>query len=1011
MSFTKYNAEWGNDYKGQDLRIEMKCIQRGGQWKGAKGQTCGLGNIHHYEQMRNILWPDLDDHRWNKLCRDTILTSKITVLLGCASSGKTHSAAWIYLCEYLCFPEETCVLVSSTHMDGLRLRVWAEICMLWQKAIERFPELPGNLIDSRILIATDNINDSDGDDRALARDWRKGIKGIPCVQNGKFIGLSKFQGIKQKRMRLIADEACFPAGTLIDTPNGKTPIEKLSIGDEISNVLGVSRIRRVFKTTSGRLVKIKSCDGREIVCTPLHPIFTNKGWICACELNQSHYMLSAYEAMQVLQPTVQTLRTTANLQSVPRKAGRLQTLSATVFSETSTCGNFVLQSEMQVTLDSSKSKKYEAMREVQESIQGNGESVSVRYVPEFEDNLQVLQGDVCKNPIERRCDFLQSQLLVEMEPFSTGISSEILYKRTRTENISGGDGKAFGTPGICGSLSATFNKQSFDAQSRSEGPHYKKFEGVGAQAHISGWQWNQPHNGGTEVKGTDSRIGTEYSGKNGDEERFGLSNLLQIGHWNSETQIGSGSRRKFSQTSRASISGCKENEFSNGSWVDSVENIEQKDFERWGGSKGRVNVYNLEIEGHPSYSVSGFLVHNSQMGASFLNAFANLDKNEDFRAIILGNPNDPSDPLGKSAEPKDGWSNHLEPTKTEVWETRFMNGKCVNLVGTDSPNFDFPADQPTRYKYLISKEKIENTLSFFPKDSVEYYSNCIGVMKVGILARRVVSRDMCVQFDAFKEAIWDGSTRTRICALDAAYSGDRCALMHIDFGRDHNGEQIFCCYPPVIIPVIVRQDMIAEDQIAVFLKQYADDNDIKPENFYHDSTGRGSLGTSLARIWSNLCNPVEFGGSPTKRPVSLDLFIDDAETGQRRLKRCDEHYSKFVSELAFSVRYVIEGRQMRNLPTDVMEELCLRKWDKVRGDRIEVEPKSGTATKPGMKQRVGFSPDLADVLSICVEGARRRGFEIKKLGIATETESDKDFFETEANDYREAIKAKLLQHR
>lgn len=606
--FTKYNAEWGSDYKGEDLRIEMKCIQKGGTWTNAKGQKCGKGLSFHYEEMRKILWPHLDDHRWHRLCRDTILTSKVTVLMGCASSGKTHEASWLYLCEYFCFPEETCVLVSSTHMDGLKLRVWAEICMLWQMAIEKFPFLPGHMVDSRILIATDDIKDTDVDDRSLARDWRKGIKGVPCVQNGKFVGLAKFQGIKQKRMRLVADEA-------------------------------------------------------------------------------------------------------------------------------------------------------------------------------------------------------------------------------------------------------------------------------------------------------------------------------------------------------------------------------------------------------------------AAMSGAFLSAFANLDKNEDFRAIIIGNPNDVSDSLGKAAEPKDGWSSHLEPTKTEVWETRFMNGRCVNLVGTDSPNFDFPQDEPARYKYLISREKIENTLSFFPKDSVEYYSNCIGVMKVGILARRVVSRDMCVQFDAFKEAIWDGSPRTRICALDAAYSGDRCALMHIDFGRDHNGEQIFCCYPPVIIPVIVRQDMIAEDQIAIFLKQYADDNEIKPENFYHDSTGRGSLGTSLARIWSNLCNPVEFGGSPTKRPVSLDLFIDDAETGQRRLKRCDEHYSKFVSELAFSVRYVIEGRQMRNLPTDVMEELCLRKWDKVRGDRIEVEPKSGTATKPGMKQRVGFSPDLADCLSIAVEGARRRGFEIKKLGVATETESDKDSFETEAKQYREAIQSKLLQHR
>lgn len=604
-TFSKYGALWPNGT--DELQIEMSCIQNGGRWKGLKGQDSGEGLIFHYEAMRNLLWPDLDCHRWHVLCRDTILTNKITVLMGCASSGKTHEASWIFLCEYFCFPHETCVLISSTHLDGLRLRVWAEMTMLWEQARNRYPFLPGHLIDSRILIATDDIKDISSDEKNLVRDWRKGIKGVPCIQNGKEVGISRFCGIKQKRMRLIADEA-------------------------------------------------------------------------------------------------------------------------------------------------------------------------------------------------------------------------------------------------------------------------------------------------------------------------------------------------------------------------------------------------------------------QQMGISFLSAFANLDKNVDFKAIVLGNPNDPTDSLGKAAEPKDGWASHLAPTKTEVWETRFMNGKCVNLVGTDSPNFDFPAGEPTRYKYLISKEKIENTLSFFPKDSVEYYSNCIGVMKIGVLARRVVTRDMCIQFNAQKEAIWDGSPRIKIAALDAAYSGDRCVLGHIEFGRDENGEQVISYNPIVIVPVVVRQDMIAEDQIAIFVKQYCLENEIAPENFYHDSTGRGSLGTSLARIWSNLCNPVEFGGSPTDRPVSADLYIDDPKTNQRRHKTCKEHYFNFVSELAFSLRYVIEGRQMRNLPTDVMEELCLRKWDKVRSDKIQVEPKSGTAAKPGMKQRVGFSPDLADYASIALEGARRRGFVIKKLGSVDTKNGDEDYFETEAKKYADAIKAALPQH-
>lgn len=581
----KYGLNWPEST--DDLQIEMAMVRKGGQWT-SHGRTFGQGIIYHYEEMRKILWPWLDDHRWHRICRDTIHTNKITVLMGPGSSGKTHEAAWNYLCEYFCFPEETCVLVSSTDMRGLRLRVWGEMTMLWQKAVEKFPYLPGHLLDSKIAISTDDIDDGEFDER-VARDLRKGIIGIPCVQGGKFVGLSKYAGIKQKRMRLIADEA-------------------------------------------------------------------------------------------------------------------------------------------------------------------------------------------------------------------------------------------------------------------------------------------------------------------------------------------------------------------------------------------------------------------ASMGESFLSSFANLNKNVDFRAIVIGNPNDVLDPLGRAAEPEDGWSSHMEPSKTTIWKTRFMNGSCVNLVGTDSPNFDFPENEPTRYKYLISREKIADTLSFFPKDSIEYYSQCVGVMKIGLLSRRVLTRDMCRTFGALGQAVWEGSAITKIAALDASYGGDRCVGGHIEFGKEVGGKTIIRIHPPQIVPIRPNSEKIPEDQIAEWVKDYCTQNGIPPENFFHDSTGRGTLGTSLARVWSSLCNPVEFGGRPTDRPVNQNLYIYDTKLHQRRLKKCSEHYLKFVTELWYSVRFAVESSQVREMPMDVMDEFCMREWDKhVASDKIELE------TKELMKARVGRSPDLADWLVIAVEGARRRGFQINKLG-GDESPSDKyDWLKTVKN--------------
>lgn len=581
MGFVKYGLQWED---GTDpLKIEMYFIKNGGQWKGRSGNLLGQGLEYHYEQMRRILWPELDgDHngqRWHTLCKNEIIKNKVTVLMGAASCGKTHEAAWFYLCDYYVFPTETCVLVSSTDLRGLELRVWGEIKSLHERATARFDYLPGILVESKHAIATDDVEEGE------VRDLRRGIIGIPCIQGGKYVGLGKYSGIKQKRVRLLADEAQF-------------------------------------------------------------------------------------------------------------------------------------------------------------------------------------------------------------------------------------------------------------------------------------------------------------------------------------------------------------------------------------------------------------------MGSSFLSAIANLDKNEDFKAIILGNPNDILDSLGKAAEPLDGWTSHLEPTKTTVWNTRFLNGRCVNLIGTDSPNFDYPTDQPTRFKYLISKEKIQNTLSFFPKDSIEYYSQCVGVMKVGVLAKRVLTRDLCRQFGAQEDVIWKGTPTTKVYFVDASYGGDRCVAGWGEFGEDVSGKIVLSYHPPKIIPILIGTGKEPEYQIAEFVKEDCESLGIPASSMGHDSTGRGSLGTALAQVWSNQTNPIESGGSPTDRPVCLDLYIFDPKTNRKRLQLCSEYYDRKVTEFWFSVRYAVESGQIRNLPEEAMEELCTRQWEN-KNNKKSVEVKDGTSSKPGMKQRTGKSPDMGDWAAGIVEMARRQGFFISKLG-GNDLESQND---------------------
>lgn len=583
-----------NKSDGQKLADEFDKIRRGGK---------GLGLPAHYRNACNLIWPHIDWHRWTEICNKEIRRpdAKVTVLMGPGSTCKTNTSGWEYLCEYYASPNDTLVLISSTDMRGLELRVWGEIKSLHEMALSRFPWLSGNLIDSKHCITTDDLDDEEADERIKTRDLRKGIIGIPTVQGGKNVGLGKWQGIKQKHLRLIADD-----------------------------------------------------------CTA--------------------------------------------------------------------------------------------------------------------------------------------------------------------------------------------------------------------------------------------------------------------------------------------------------------------------------------------------------MNSTFLSAFANLNNNIDFQAIIVGNPDDILDPLGIAAEPKDGWSSHLEPSKTEVWDTQFYNGRCVNLVGTDSPNFDYPDDQPAKYPYLVSRKKIDETVSAFKKDSFEYYSQCVGVMKISQLSRRVITRDLCRQFHAQDNAVWDDGVQTKVGATDAAYGGDRCVGGHAEFGRCVDGKIRLQFHVPHIVPVRVGGGvpMVEEDSISSYEKQYFESNGVDPENYGHDSTGRGSLGTSLSRIWSEKCNPIEFGGAPSKRPVTMDTLITDRITGQRRLKRCDEHYSKFVSELWYSLRYAIEADQIRGLPEDVMNELCIRQWERVKDDKIEVE------SKVEMKERTRKSPDLGDWASIILEMARRRGFQISRLGGNPTKPSSESWIKTQSEDFQSLLKSKQL---
>lgn len=393
------------------------------------------------------------------------------------------------------------------------------------------------------------------------------------------------------------------------------------------------------------------------------------------------------------------------------------------------------------------------------------------------------------------------------------------------------------------------------------------------------------------------------------------------------------------------------------------------------------------------------------MGPTFLDAVPNF-LGKDYKGAFLGNPLEPTDCLGRVAEPLEGWESQEEPEVTSVWPTRFHNGYCVNFVGTDSPNFEYPKHKPAKYPYMINWRKINAVIDFWGEDSIQYYSQCKGVMRFGLVGKRVITSQICREHNAHDEAIWMGPDTTQLYALDPAYGGeDRCVGGRIEFGKSSDETMIIRVHPPEVIPVKPGISEKPEMQIANHAKQEMDRYGIPPSHCFYDATGKGTMGESFARVFgSQPPVAIDSGGRPTSRPVRHDLYIYDEKMRTRRLKRCDEHYSKFVTEMWFSVRNVIECGQMRELPIDVMLEGCLREYGLASGNRIELEKKKDT------RERMGKSPDLFDWLAIAIEGARQLGFVIKSMdSILIEDDPDDELQAAEA-DFDKTLQRALLTH-
>lgn len=116
-------------------------------------------------------------------------------------------------------------------------------------------------------------------------DANTAVASIGTIQSRKDALNSWFQGVDY----YYGDE-CFPAGVMIQTPDGEKPIETIQIGDlvtsfnEKNGAMQYRKVLHLFKNPfPDTIVDIKT-NMAHVRCTPAHPFWTDRGWIEAAKV-------------------------------------------------------------------------------------------------------------------------------------------------------------------------------------------------------------------------------------------------------------------------------------------------------------------------------------------------------------------------------------------------------------------------------------------------------------------------------------------------------------------------------------------------------------------------------------------------------------------------------------------------------------------------------------------------------------------------------------------------------
>lgn len=185
------SLNWPGGIEAQtQLQIEMIAFIK--RWPIESG---GLRRVEHYHNILKILFPafvpDRDDH-WAQRQDETLCEVKWLCWAGCAGSAKTCRASLYAVVWWICAPEWSSVILSSTTGKAMRKRAWAEVRKFY--SLLPLPHI-GNMLDSRTMW------------QARKGDDKHAIVGVAVNEGPVEKAIDDIKGVHTERQLLLIDEA------------------------------------------------------------------------------------------------------------------------------------------------------------------------------------------------------------------------------------------------------------------------------------------------------------------------------------------------------------------------------------------------------------------------------------------------------------------------------------------------------------------------------------------------------------------------------------------------------------------------------------------------------------------------------------------------------------------------------------------------------------------------------------------------------------------------------------